>query len=226
MDRHKRTACFAQILALGTILACAWPAHADTLSAHDISGEAELTYRVLSTAVDGQTQPWWWLTLTVRGWEVAFTAGDSVYVAVIENNVIRDDTLWDTVVKVTPDEITAQLMARDFVSSECRVAHLDTTDRVLEIHAAAWVRKRNCGFTCADDRPYTSPLSVSYVLPVSVATMAGNPLPTPLWPNSGIIDLRGRRLSRTSSDANGVHVLHGRSGVKMSSPPATLSCGP
>ena len=125
-----------------------------------VDDDARIFLSVRDRAIRGDSRPLCGVRIVVTGDERAFADGDEIEVWVLEDDVIGDDTVWETRFGVSPEEIADQRVDRMF---DCAAPLDDDVRGGLEIYATAHVSKADCGLLCNEDDPTTRVLPVELV---------------------------------------------------------------
>ena len=167
---------------IGLFIICISPGiNAAIITTTQTVDDANLTLSIEDTLTIGENQNWGEVNILVVDGEVEFTAGDTVEISVLEDDLVSDDLLWQTSFTVTSSEVANGRVDRTF---ELIFTPLAELDGFAEIYAEALVTKDACGVFCVYDRPTTANLNVALVEPV--------PVPAAVWLfGSGLIGLIG-----------------------------------
>ncbi len=130
-----------------------------TLSVADVDGDATITLWVNDRAIDGDERTWCEVRVEVSEVDHGWTDGDSVTVAVFEDDLVFNDLIFETTISVTAAEVAAGMVDRTL---DCSGSFF-TGDLGLsvEVFAEAHVSKDTCSLLCFDDYPVTANLSVT-----------------------------------------------------------------
>ncbi len=130
-------------------------------SQQDTDDDATVTLTTLDRAIRGDVRSFCSMRILIRGGIRELQQNDTVRLRVREDDVLGDDTLWETRFEVTRDEARAQRVDRRF---DC-ASHFGDGDAAggLEIYAVANVNKQSCGLVCNEDDPTTDNIAVALV---------------------------------------------------------------
>lgn len=149
-----------------TLVVLALPALAralpGTLSSDGSDDDATISLSVLDSSIIGDSRSPCTLGFTDAGIDVVFTDGDTIYLAVREDDIAGDELLWETTIEVTADILVDGAFEATFDCSSDFGE--DGAGSELEIYAQAVVTKAECGTWCLYDRPSTSNLDVAEVI--------------------------------------------------------------
>lgn len=133
-----------------------------TLTSDGSDDDATISLSVLDSSILGDSRSPCTLGFSDAGSDVVFTDGDTIYLAVWEDDVAGDDLLWETTIDVTSDILEGGAFEGVF---DCTTDFgEDGAGGELEIYAQAVVTKAECGTWCLYDRPTTSNLDVTEVI--------------------------------------------------------------
>lgn len=153
-DRLARLLALA-LTGLGPASALALPS---LQTASETDDDAQVTLSIPVQAIANDARSYCQVRVQVGSTEVALKAGDSVDVAVYEDDLAGDDLVFQTVFQVTTAEVQAGKVDRTL---DCTGPFAsDATNDELEVYAQVEVVKADCGWTCLYDRPTTSNLQV------------------------------------------------------------------
>ena len=123
--------------------------------------DASVTVSVLDRTINGDTRSWCSMRIIISGEDRELRQNDTVRLRLREDDVVGDDTLWETAFEVTRDEADAQRVDRRF---DCSANFGDgDPGAALEIYAVANVNKDSCGAFCNEDDPTTDNIEVALV---------------------------------------------------------------
>ena len=142
------------VLLLAASTADALPAE---LQAQATDDDATLTLRVPDQAIRGDARSWCRLRLEDAAAKVPLSAGDTVDLAVYEDDLAGDDLIWQAFYTVPEDGPLS-------VDFDCSADFGTDVGDNLELYAQAKVHKAECGSWCLNDSPKTSNLHVVQVL--------------------------------------------------------------
>ncbi len=128
-----------------------------TITAIDVVDDATVSLVTWEQYIEGDARTRCEVSVVVLGNEVQFTQGDSVQVWVEENDIFRNDPMWQTEFNVTEEEVEAQRVERQF---DCSASIPSDLVSWPEVVALAEVVKEQCGFFCLYDRPATSDIQI------------------------------------------------------------------
>ena len=130
-------------------------------SSEGTDDDASVTVSLLDRAIRGDVRSWCSMRVLIRGEARELRQDDTVRLRLREDDVVGDDTLWETNFEVTRDEAAAQRVDRRFDCS----SNFGDGDAAgdLEIYAVANVNKQSCGAFCNEDDPTTDNIAVALV---------------------------------------------------------------
>ena len=132
------------------------------LSSTGADDDANIALSVLDASIIGDSRSPCSLEFSDAGSDVVFTDGDTIHLAVWEDDVAGDELIWELTIPVTGDLLEGGAFAGDF---DCTSDFgEDGFGGELEIYAQAVVTKAECGTWCLYDRPTTANLNVTEVI--------------------------------------------------------------
>ncbi len=151
-------------IAFASALLVAAPAAAlpSVLSSTGSDDDATISLTTIDASIIGDSRTPCTLEFSDAGTDVVFTDGDSIYIAVWEDDLAGDELLWDTTIEITSGMLTDGAYSATFDCSSDFGE--DGAGGQLEIYAEADVTKAECGTWCLYDVPTTANLDVDEVI--------------------------------------------------------------
>jgi hypothetical protein len=165
-SRLSSLSAFTAILLCGLSLCWARP---QTVTVEETEGDVSLTLTLEETYILDDINIPCTIEMTILGENRELTAGDTIEVKLLEDDVpftmIGDDTIWTMEETVSAEEASAQRVERVY---DCGFEAINDWVGGLEMYAAVEVDKETCGgFTCesigGEDTPSTSNIGLSQI---------------------------------------------------------------
>lgn len=151
-------------LVFASALLIAAPAVAlpSALSSTGSDDDATLSLTTIDSSIIGDSRTPCTLEFSDAGSDVVFSDGDSIYIAVWEDDVAGDELIWETSIEISPGMLADGAYSATF---DCSADFgEDGAGGNLEIYAQAEVTKAECGTWCLYDVPTTANLDVAEVI--------------------------------------------------------------
>jgi hypothetical protein len=159
-EKMKQIQCLVVCFVLGIGGAAQALPQTVTAMAENDTGAVSVTLRLWEEVILGDVRSRCSVGFVATGDELAFVAGDTIQVRLIEDDSLLgllNDTPWQEVVTLTPQEVSAQSINRVL---DCSADLGDDNGADFELFAQVTARKDNCGLFCTYESARTELVTV------------------------------------------------------------------